>query len=161
MSFALEYRKRLLAQRREQEAPNSAGSDPFSGLESETEETPRNRLKVLCALVVTTLILATFNSGALVYYARGLADGPLGPELLEISEGWHSIMESGRATRLVETVRAHVAGARETSWQDLGGGLGFGRTAATAAPTGVAATDRDTITSSLPADAQRVRPVRP
>lgn len=152
MSFALEYRKRLLSRQQEQEARNSGDADPFIWSEGDAAETPRNRLRVLYALIVAGLILATFNSGSLVYYARGLAEGPLGPGLLEVSESWHTMMESGRVTRLVETVRAGVAGARETSWADLGDGLGIGRSEATAAPTGVAETDRDTITSSLPGD---------
>ena len=158
MSFALEYRKRLLAR---QKASDVADAEAFPAPDVDAAETSGNRYRVLCALVVAAVILATFNSGALVHYARGLADGPLGPGPVEVSESWHEMMEAKGITRLVEAIRGGVMGAREISWADLGAGLGLGRGDATAAPTGVAATDQDTITSSLPAEAQDADSARP
>ena len=158
MSFALEYRKRLLAR---QEAQRVTDANPFPASDDDAAETPANRRRVLCALVIAAVILTTFNSGALVHYARGLADGPLGVGPLEVLESWHETMESNGITRLAESIRGGMIGARETSWADLGAGLGFGRGDATAAPTGVAASDHDTITSSLPVDAQSEGAGRP
>ena len=122
MSFALEYRKRLLEQQRQEQAEaarKARDPDPFTVTVADAVETPRNRRRVLAALVVAALVLTTFNSGALVHYARGLADGPMGPQLIALSETWHDMMTAGRMTRITEEVRARVADVRQISWQDL------------------------------------------
>jgi len=123
MSFALEYRKKLQAQQNEAVRIRKANEGFVSMPAEATTDTSNNRRRVFLALILAGGILATFNSGALVNYTQGMANNPVGPELILASEKWHEMMQEKQVTRVVDHIRGSVALVRETRWQDLTFGL--------------------------------------
>jgi len=123
MSFALQYRKKLQAQKSEALAVKKANEGFVSMPAEASTDTSYNRRRVFLALVLAGGILAVFNSGGLVNYSQGFANNPLGPDLILASEKWHELMQKKQATRVVEHIRGSIALVREASWQDLTLGL--------------------------------------
>ncbi len=123
MSFALQYRKKLLQQQREAWAVIKA-NEGFVSMPAQTSaDTSNNRRRVFLALIVAGGILAVFNSGGLVNYTQGLASNPVGPKLILASERWHELMQEKQVTRVVDRIRGSLALVREASWRDLTFGL--------------------------------------
>lgn len=123
MSFALEYRKKLQAQQRDAQVAKKANEGFVAEPDEAATDTTSNRRRVFLALVLAGSILATFNSGGLVNYTQGLADKPMGPQLILASERWHELMQEKQITRVIDHIRGSVAFVRDTSWQDLAIGL--------------------------------------
>jgi hypothetical protein len=123
MSFALEYRKKLQAQQRDAQVTKKANEGFVAEPVETASDTTSNRRRVFLVLVLAGGILATFNSGGLVNYTQGLADKPMGPQLILASERWHELMQEKKITRVVDHIRGFVAFVRDTSWQDLAIGL--------------------------------------
>jgi len=119
MSFALEYRKKLQDRERRQRALKKANEGFVTMPLDEDADTRGNRRRVMLALVVAGLLLATLNSAGLVSYTRDMYETQLGRTLIVASEKWHAMMERGKATLLVDSVRGTVSAMRETSWRDL------------------------------------------
>ena len=130
MSFALEHRKKYLIgrdapplaparkSRRERTKSRDANAALVAGSMSER--------RVLLTLLLAGLILSVFNSGALVRYTRGLSESVMGTRIIDVSEKWHGLMETGRMTALSEGIRSSVSLARNSSWDDIAEQLGFG-----------------------------------
>ena len=123
MSFALEYRKKLQLKNREAQRIRKAHEGFVSAPAGASHDTPGMRRRVLLALVIAGGVLGVFNSGGLVQYTRQLADTPLGPRLIVMSETWHEAMQEKNVTQVVEQIRETVAMARESNWRDLTFGL--------------------------------------
>lgn len=119
MSFALEFRKKLQDREREQRALKKANEGFVAMPLGEDADTRGNRRRVILALVVAGLLLGTLNSAGLVSYTRDMYETQLGRNLIVASEKWHAMMERGKATLLVDSVRGTVSAMRETSWHDL------------------------------------------
>lgn len=128
MSIALEFRKRLLEREAQERAARAAAAKEgfVAGPANDRESTAVNRGRVLRALLIAAAVLAVFNSGSLLHYTRGLAETAPGRHAYAMSERWHRLMESGRATRLVEEIRDIVAAVRDSNWSDLGPIVGQG-----------------------------------
>lgn len=128
MSFALEFRKKHLVKRSgESQAERAVMRDDQARSSKQTPPAPKpmSGRRVAQALLVAAVILAVFNSGALVQYARGLSDKMFGPPIITASETWHAMMERGRLTGLTEQIRQIVSQARQSSWDDIAKGLGL------------------------------------
>lgn len=121
MSFALEYRKKLQARAREQQAVRKANEGFVALPVNEAADTRRNRRRVLCAVFIAGAFLAVFNSDGLVRYSYNHADSQAGRRLVVLSEKWHQLMQAGRLPDVVEQIRGSVMMVRHSSWQDLAG----------------------------------------
>lgn len=133
MSFALEYRKKMQAEARKAAAvtapsrkkvarkiePTDFAVDPAK----KSSDTRSNSRRMLAALSVAGLILATFNSGALVQYAGGLGYNQAAMRVIIATENWHRMMEESRMTAVVEGIRHTVMAARHSEWRDFAFGL--------------------------------------
>lgn len=131
-SFALEYRKKMQAERTETKprvrkaAAAVNASDFVMAPAGKSSDTPGNSRRVLAALLFAGLILSVFNSSALVQYAGGLGYNQAAMRVIIASENWHALMEQTRMTALVEGVREAVTTARHSQWRDLAFGLDLG-----------------------------------
>jgi len=127
MSFALDYRKKMQANAGEVRCKQEALTQVNTGADTgfvvspvkNNADTRGNRRRVLAALSLAAMILSVFNSGAMVTYASGLATTPLGLKIADATEDWHALMDENRMTGVVEEIRALVATARYSSWQDF------------------------------------------
>lgn len=119
MSFALEYRKKLLAREREARRVARANEGFVSMPADDAADTRGNRARVLLALVIAGGLLAVFNSGGLVQYAYGLTDSQLGRRFVAVAERWHGLMQDRQVPGVIEQIRGSVMMARQTSWSDL------------------------------------------
>lgn len=157
MSFALEYRKKLQAQQQEAVRFRRANEGFVSMPAEATTDTSNNRRRVFLALILAGGILATFNSGALVNYTQGLANNPVGPELILASEKWHEMMQEKQVTRVVDHIRGSVALVREARWQDLT----FGLDLTTAENPETPRTQPQVVPAKLPGEPERPQPIKP
>lgn len=80
------------------------------------EDTSRNRGRMLGAILVATLVLGVFNSGALVNRVRGLSAGPIEDRIISASEIWHEWMEAQELGDYVIYVRKYIQDLKETGW---------------------------------------------
>jgi hypothetical protein len=128
MSFALEFRKNHLSARA---APVAAPTKRRRARSKSADRKAVNATtsisgrQVARALMIAGLILAVFNSSALVQYTHRLSDNIFGPEIIIASEKWHALMETGRMTEVSQRIRTAVATARASSWHDIGENLGL------------------------------------
>jgi len=157
MSFALEYRKKLQAQQNEAVRIRKANEGFVSMPVEATTDTSNNRRRVFLALILAGGILATFNSGALVNYTQGLANNPVGPELILASEKWHEMMQEKQVTRVVDHIRGSVALVRETRWQDLTFGLDLTTAENPEAP----GAQPQVVPANLPGEPERPQQIKP
>ena len=157
MSFALEYRKKLQAQQNEAVRIRKANEGFVSMPAEATTDTSNNRRRVFLALILAGGILATFNSGALVNYTQGLANNPVGPELILASEKWHELMQEKQVTRVVDHIRGSVALVRETRWQDLTFGLDLTTAENPEAP----GAQPQVVPANLPGEPERPQQIKP
>jgi hypothetical protein len=122
-----------------------------------TTDTSNNRRRVFLALILAGGILATFNSGGLVNYTQGLANNPVGPELILASEKWHEMMQEKQVTRVVDHIRGSVALVRETRWQDLTFGLDLTTAENPEAP----GAQPQVVPANLPGEPERPQQIKP
>lgn len=128
-SFALEYRRRMLAQeaqrtRQRGERGRVAFVTPHG---RSAAESPRHTRpgRVLAALMLAALLCLVFNSEALMHYTRGLVETSLGRRLYAASENWHGLMDKAGATRLMLGMREQVSHARDAGWDDVARRIGL------------------------------------
>jgi hypothetical protein len=157
MSFALEYRKKLQAQQLEAVRFRKANEGFVSMPAEASTDTSNNRRRVFLALILAGGILATFNSGGLVNYTQGLANNPVGPELIIASEKWHELMQEKQVTRVVDHIRGSLALVREARWRDLAFGLDF----TTAENPETPRTRPQVVPATLPGEPERPRQIKP
>ena len=157
MSFALEYRKKLLKQQHDAVRYRKANEGFVSMPAEATTDTSNNRRRVFLALILAGGILATFNSGGLVNYTQGLANNPVGPELILASEKWHEMMQRKQVTRVVDHIRESVALVREARWQDLT----FGLDLTTAENPEATRTQPKVVPANLPEEPEHPQPIEP
>jgi len=128
MSFALEFRKNYLIDRTNQvEAQPKKRRARAKSIDRKSIDTAASisGRQVARALLIAGLILAVFNSSALMQYTHRLSDNAFGPEIIIASEKWHAMMETGRMTEISQRIRTAVSTARSSSWNDLRNNLGI------------------------------------
>ena len=128
MLFALEYRKKLTAGKLQAAHVPSTSRYRSTARRSKTvpDKSLTNARRVVGALLIAGLILAVFNSAALVQYSRGLSDKMFGPKFISVSESWHGLMERARMTNLADNIRTMVTTARQSNWSDITRQIGLG-----------------------------------
>ena len=121
MSFALEFRKKLTVGKSQTTPASSTSRHPSTARRSKTtpDKSLTNARRVAGALLIAGLILAVFNSAALVRYSRGLSDKICGPKFISVSETWHGLMERAQTTNLADHIRTMVTTARQSNWGDI------------------------------------------
>ena len=139
-SLVHEFRQRLLAApAAPRRPPESQTSQPLKEARLPAARTvsaqPGNQARITAessarafgALTVAMLILAVFNSAALISYARDLVSSESGRQIYALSERWHGMMEDVHATEALGVLRQRVDTAREARWSDLARTLGIER----------------------------------
>jgi len=82
-----------------------------------TEEgTSRNSVRMLKAMLLATLILSVFNSGAMVNWVRGLPAGPVEDRIILTAEVWHEWMEDEGLSDYMASARDYVQSLKERGW---------------------------------------------
>lgn len=123
MSFALDFRKKRTKSERRPRGQNMADEALEQGFAipraRKDASTHINRRRVFAALLIAAMVLAVFNSAALVQYARGFSGGAVGARLIDVSESWHRAMDSSQVTRIVATIRDAVSAVRHAGWHDM------------------------------------------
>ena len=125
MSFILDFRKKQQRQQREAMRVRKINEDFVTLPAEDSADTPRNRRRVLLALVIAGGVLAVFNSAGLVHYTQDLAGNPIGERLIVASERWHGMMQRKHVTVVVEEIRGSLAFVKQANWHDLTQGLGI------------------------------------
>lgn len=128
-SFALEYRKRLLAQKQTaREAERARRSEGFiADPAPDHKATAANRARVFGALLIAAGVLAIFNSEALVHWTRGLSSTAAGRQAFSLAMEWDAWMKASSADRLVAAIRDRVTMVRSAAWEDVAGPFAFGK----------------------------------
>ena len=133
-SFALSFRRKyflepaLAAELRSRSQATSPVSRPIPPVGHRIGEVPDKspaRRTTLAALVIAALVLAVFNSEAMVSTARDLAESRMGRPLLPVVERWDGAMDRIGAKRLVGSVRTLMLDAQHARWSDVAGAFGL------------------------------------
>ncbi len=81
------------------------------------EDTSRNSTRMLKAMLLATLMLGVFNSGALVNWVRGLPAGPVEDRIILTAEVWHEWMEDEGLSDYIASMRDYVQSLKERDWE--------------------------------------------
>ena len=164
MSFALEFRKKNLIDRSkpaEAEPKKRRARAKQRSRMNVSVDTPISARRVAQALLIAGVILAVFNSNALVQYTHSLSDNAFGPRIIVASEKWHALMEAGRMTEISERIRSAVTAARGSSWAEIAGNMGIKAQPLSRSTERGAPSDQGIITSAPgPYDGERDKPAR-
>ncbi len=82
-------------------------------------ETSCNYRLMLRAMILTALMLAVFNSNALVSWVRDLPAGDIEDVVIAYAETWHGWMEERGLSDLMTAMREQIQSLKETTWDDL------------------------------------------
>ena len=78
--------------------------------------TERNWVRVLLAMIITFVLMAVFNSEALLVWVRGLPAGVIEDKLITGVEVWHGWMTSLGASDFITIAREQVRLLKEATW---------------------------------------------
>lgn len=79
-------------------------------------DTGRNWVRVLSAMILAAVLMAVFNSEALLGWVRGLPVGGIEEKIIAGVEVWHGWMTSYGAGDFIAMVREQVRLAKDTTW---------------------------------------------